>query len=246
MTAMSAHYLESLLRSTANRLGIDITRYRREATEQGRLATMLAWHDVNLVFDVGANIGQFAKGLRGAGYRGRLVSFEPLAKAHSTLLSASRRDEDWEIAPRVAVGDHEGEIEMHVAGNSVSSSALNMLAQHSDAAAQSVYVSSERVRVATLDSLVGTHLLPGIVPFLKVDTQGYEDRVLDGAERVLAAARGVQLELSLVPLYEGQRLFDNLRQRMLELGFVTWAIRPGFCDPKNGRMLQVDAIFFRD
>lgn len=243
---MNFQHFESWLRRTANRFGIDISRYRPETTEAGRLATMLATHEVNLVLDVGANVGQFASTLRNAGYSGRLLSFEPLAQAHSTLLSTSKHDHYWDVAPRVAVGDHEGEMEIHIAGNSVSSSALGMLAQHSDAAAQSAYVGTERVRVSRLDRLVTAHMHPGTIPFLKIDTQGYEDRVLDGAEHVLKVAQGVQLELSLVPLYEGQKLFDALRGRMLDSGFSTWAIRPGFCDPRTGRMLQVDATFFRD
>lgn len=242
---MSTSSLEYLIRQTANRLGIDIRRHRPERSDIGRLSFMLANQDINLVLDVGANTGQFAKSLRRAGYTKRLISFEPLSTAHRQLLQASRNDPQWEIAPRAAIGDHEGEIEMHIAGNSVSSSVLDMLDSHAAAAPDSAYVGTERALLSRLDTIASNYLKPGTIPFLKIDTQGYEDRVLDGATALLLKARGLHMELSLVPLYEGQKLFDDLVQRLKALGFSIWAIWPGFCDPCSGRMLQVDVTFFR-
>jgi FkbM family methyltransferase len=238
--------VEGRIRRVANRFGIDIHRHRPEVSKQGRLSTMLASHGIDLVLDVGANIGQFAQSLREAGYRGRLVSFEPLSIAHAQLLRVSRRDTEWEIAPRAAIGDREGEIDIHIAGNSVSSSALGMLDSHTKAAPDSIYVGSERVRLSRLDTLAHDYVHPKAIPFLKIDAQGYEDRVLDGATELLSRIRGLQLELSFVPLYAGQQLFDALSEPLRSLGFSIWAIWPGFCDPRSGRMLQVDAIFFRD
>jgi FkbM family methyltransferase len=243
---MRTYSFENLLRQTANRFGIDIHRYRPETSGIGRLTTMLEKHGVDLVLDVGANIGQFAQSLRSAGYTRRLLSFEPVSTAYTQLLRVSQKDTQWEIAPRVAIGDRSGEIEMHIAGNSVSSSALEMLDSHVGAAPSSIYVGSERVALSRLDSMVCDYLNPDTVPFLKIDTQGYEDRVLDGAPDLLTKVRGVQLELSFVPLYEGQKLFDDFVKRLRASGFSIWAIWPGLCDPYSGRMLQVDAAFFRD
>lgn len=243
---MNSPGFESVIRRTANRIGFDITRYRPEATSAGRVATMLKHHGVNLVLDVGANVGQFAKGLRNANYDGRILSFEPLAQAHESLLAAARHDALWDIAPRVAIGDHEGEVQMHVAGNSVSSSLLNMLESHATAEPNSQFIANERVRVATLDSVLSKDVLNGAISFLKIDTQGYEDRVLDGARNVVDNSRGMQLELSFVPLYDGQQLFEQLMTRVRALGFVVWAIWPGFCDKNSGRMLQVDVVLFRE
>jgi FkbM family methyltransferase len=238
--------LKSWVRRMANRCGLNVTRYRPELTESGRLAGLLAHHGVNLVLDVGANVGQYASSLRRSGYRGRMLSFEPLEEAHARLLVAARNDPDWEVAPRVAIGEQEGEIEIHVSGNSVSSSILEMLDTHAESALDSRYVASERVRISTLDDSVGSALGSGVVPFLKIDTQGYEDKVLNGARETLGKVRGVQVELSFVPLYDGQQLFGPLMERLRALGFDVWRIQPGFCDPASGRMLQVDAILFRE
>ena len=78
--------LTGLIRRTANRIGIDMHRHRPQETETGRLSAMLENHSVDLVLDVGANIGQFALALREAGYKGRLLSFEPLSAEHTQLL----------------------------------------------------------------------------------------------------------------------------------------------------------------
>jgi hypothetical protein len=104
----------------------------------------------------------------------------------------------------------------------------------------------ERARLSRMDSLAHDYLQSETVPFLKVDTQGYEDRVLDGAAELLGRSKGLQLELSFVPLYEGQKLFYALVERLRALGFSIWAIWPGFYEPRSGRTLQVDATFFRD
>lgn len=243
---MNVQHVEGLIRRTLNRIGVDVHRHRPGGSGSGQLSSMLRCHDIDLVLDVGANIGQFSRSLRHAGYRNRLVSFEPLSVAYTQLLRASQHDPLWDVAPRIAIGDREAEIEIHVSGNSVSSSALEMLDTHARVAPDSAYLGSERVQLSRLDTMAHPYVQPETVSFIKIDTQGYEDRVLDGASRLLAKSRGVQLELSLVPLYEGQQLFEALVERMRLLGFSIWAIQPGFSDPGSGRMLQVDAIFFRD
>lgn len=104
----------------------------------------------------------------------------------------------------------------------------------------------ERVWLSQFDTLAPDYMRPDTVPFIKIDTQGYEDQVLNGATKLLDSVRGLQLELSFVPLYEEQQLFDALVERLRAQGFSIWAIWPGLCDPRSGRMLQVDAIFFRN
>ena len=206
---------------------------------------VLSTHNVNLVFDVGANIGQFGRSLREAGYRGRIVSFEPLSAAWEQLAAASSKDSLWEVAPRAAIGSEDGEIDLHVAGNSVSSSALEMLSMHENTAPESRYVGSEKAPLRRLDSVGLEYLRPDSVPILKIDTQGYEDRVLHGASGIMDRIMGLQIELSLVPLYEGQMLFNDLIDYVKTAGFDLWGLWPEFTDPRSGRLLQVDATFFR-
>jgi FkbM family methyltransferase len=237
--------LKSRVTRLVRRLGFDLRLYRPASSESAQLMKILSAHGINLVFDVGANAGHFGQYLRDAGYRGRIVSIEPLSTAWNELLNASRKDPLWEVAPRAAIGSDEGELEIHVARNSVSSSILAMHTAHTDAAPTSGYMGKERVPLRRMDSMALEYLHSDSVPFLKIDTQGYEDRVLNGADGIMDRIVGIQLELSLVPLYEGQRLCDDLTEWMKRLDFELWAMSPVLVDPQSGRLLQLDATFFR-
>jgi hypothetical protein len=120
-----------------------------------------------------------------------------------------------------------------------------MLETHSSAAANSAYVSAERTPIFRLDSVAPFYLVNASRPFLKIDTQGFEWDVLDGAAETLPIVQGIICELSFVPLYEGQHLWRELVHRIESLGFTLWAIQPGFVDSRDGRTLQFDAVFFR-
>lgn len=238
--------LEQLIRRSANRFGIDVHRHRPTESLHARLAAMLAYHGVDALLDVGANVGQFAGEIRRAGYGGRIISFEPLAEAHEGLLNASDGDTQWQVAPRAAIGSADGEIEINVSANSFSSSVLEVLPAHLDAAPDSAYVSKETVPLSRLDTVAPELLAASDQPFIKIDTQGYEAQVLDGAAGLLKRAVGLHFELSFVPLYEGQPLYEEMMERMRSAGFSVWGVWSGIHDPKSGRMLQFDATFFRD
>ena len=233
------------IKSVARRLGYEIRRYAVQTSDAARLTAMLEHHRVSLVFDVGANTGQFAQELRDAGYRGKIVSFEPLAEAHRLLTRNAAADALWQVAPRAALGAEMGEIEMNVAANSESSSILPMLDAHGDAAPEAHYVGVERVTMQTFDTAAAPYLHPDSVAFLKIDTQGYEEQVLAGAASLLPRIAGLRLELSLVPLYAGARLMPDVVHALREQGFDLWGIAPAFVDPHSGRTLQVDGTFFR-
>ncbi len=199
---------------------------------------------IDLVFDVGANAGQFAQQIRAAGFKGRVVSFEPLSDAHRRLTEAAARDTMWSVHERCALGAEAGSATLNIAGNSVSSSLLTMTATHSAAAPGSAYVAQETTPVTTLDAVAPRYLADSRSPFLKIDTQGFEWEVLSGAARTLPAIRGVLCELSLVTLYSGQHLWRETIDRLESDGFTLWGLQPGFMD-QHGRNLQTDAIFFR-
>ena len=80
---------------------------------------------------------------------------------------------------------------------------------------------------------------------LKIDVQGYEAQVLEGAPRTLAACRAVVTEMSLVPLYKGQMLVREMWDALVSAGFEAWSLEPGFRDPRTGRMLQIDGLFVK-
>lgn len=237
------------MRTLAHRLlrcfGYDIHRFDATTFPDAQHARLLSAKRINLVLDVGANAGQFGLRLRELGYRGRIVSFEPLQHARASLQVVCSRDPDWFLAERAALGDQDGAIDVHVSANSASSSALEILDAHLKSAPESRYVGKERVPLRRLDGIARPYLTTDSITLLKIDTQGFEDRVLAGASGILPGVAGLHLELSLVPLYADQKLFAEMTAYVSSLGFEPWAIWPAFVDPDTGRLLQVDATFFR-
>ncbi|NEP09408.1 MAG: FkbM family methyltransferase [Symploca sp. SIO2C1] len=212
----------------------------------GAFLKLLTFHEIDLVLDVGANTGQFAANLFKIGYQGKVVSFEPLSSAYNQLLENSQANPNWRVAERCAIGDRNEEIEIHIAKNSQSSSILPMLQAHLDAAPNSVYIGSETVKMFKFSEIASDYVNQAQAPLLKIDTQGYEYQVLQGAQEIIDRIKGIHLELSLIPLYEGEIVFKVMLKRIQEMGFCLYNLSRGFVDYRTGRLLQVNGTFFRE
>jgi len=229
------------------RSGIEVSRYHPELDWKRNFMHQLDSHHVNVVLDVGANSGQYAAGLRAAGFRGRIVSFEPLSAPFSLLERKSSTDPLWDCR-RCALGDSDGTISINVAGNAgESSSVLPMLKTHQEAFPPANYVGIEEVPMRRLDSVAPELLRPTDVVYLKIDVQGFEKQVLaGGSATVQDRCVGMQLELSFLPLYEGGMLIREALDMACSLGFTLTGLSPCFTDMRNGRTLQADGVFFRE
>ena len=237
--------LKHRLKVAAKQFGLDVHRYNVVESAEARLFALLRTHRIDTVIDVGANDGGYGRWLRQGGYEGAILSFEPLEDAHGRLVAAARDDAQWHVHPRAALGGEDGTAKINVAANSASSSLLPMHQTHEVAAPESRYIAAQEVPVRRLDGVRHEALDKAGRTLLKIDTQGYEMPVLHGAEQLLPRICGVQLELSLTPLYEGQALFLEVVEWLQKRGFDLWNIIPGFVDPKTARMLQFDGVFFR-
>jgi FkbM family methyltransferase len=227
--------------------GIEISDYRPERDWERNFMRQLETQQVNVIIDVGANVGQYAHNLRMAGFKGRIVSFEPLGEPFHALERKSLKDPLWECR-RSALGDTDGTISINVAGNSgESSSVLPMLESHRDAFPAANYVGAEEAPIRQLDSVASEILRPNDVAFLKIDVQGFEKQVLaGGTSTVKNHCVGMQLELSFIPLYEGGMLIREALDITSSLGFTPTGLQPCFTDMRNGRTLQADGVFFRE
>ena len=231
-------------RKLLRRFGLD---YIKSPIEHWRrIAGMLDHFGITLVLDVGANTGQYVGYLRNAGWTGRVVSFEPVAGVHAVLAANAGSDPGWEVAPAMALGAEDGEAEITLSMESDMSSLLplrdDILAVSPSAAASG----TELVKVRALDDIFDEFVGPNDRAFLKIDTQGFERAVLDGARNSLPRIAGLQVELSLIPLYEGEALWRELVDRLAGEGFDLRFVLPGYYDRHLHRMLQIDGVFFRD
>jgi FkbM family methyltransferase len=237
--------MKSYIKKIIHRLGFEIHRFNHASTPFGLFIAGIKYLQIDQVVDVGANTGQFSEELLAGGFSGHILSFEPLSSAHEVLVKKSKRYTNWEVFPRCAIGDVDGEVLINVSRNSVSSSILPMLSSHAIAAPHSAYINQEKTPIYKLDSI-----LPGKIKgfksvLLKIDTQGFEWKVLDGAIKVLPQIKAIQMELSMVHLYDGQHLWMECIDRLENLGFKLWSLQPAFTDHKTGQTLQFDGLFIR-
>jgi FkbM family methyltransferase len=237
------HSMVKRVRRLIRHAGFDVCRF--PGRQFGHLRhRIFAQRDVSLILDVGANRGQWAEDVRGWGYSGRIVSFEPGQSAFDALVLAATRDPSWDVR-KLAVGDRDCEVTLNVAANSgASSSVLPMLGAHLLAAPQAKYSGTELVQQVTLADLWSDLVRAGDKVYVKADVQGYEKQVLAGAGD-LKDVVAVELELSFVPLYAHSLLVTDMLAEMSVRGFHLAELEPVFHDPRTGRLLQANGIFIR-
>jgi FkbM family methyltransferase len=231
--------LRNILKKILNKL---LQPINRELLYSVSAAQFLSKNEVELVLDVGANVGQFAHATRISGYNGPLWSFEPVKAIFNKLAHKSRKDAQWK-ASNFAVGAKEGAATIHVSALSLFSSIKPYTRAATDFDPRSRTAYDEEVRVKTLDGIVDSNTKN---IFLKVDTQGFEQEVLAGAADVLKRCVGVQLELSIEHLYEDVWSFGEALAYLETMGFVPAQIRPvNFSRQFPASAVEFDCIFRR-
>ena len=193
--------------------------------------------------DVGANVGQYAGELRSTGYDCKLLSLEPLPEAYCRLAARAAHDPLWETE-RLAVGDDEGELVLHVSDDDVYSSSLQLADRTRRANSRAAYVRDEIAPIKRLDDILAVRGL-GTRLAVKIDVQGYERQVLNGAGRTLQEACFLEIELTPQPLYEGQLLMCEALDRIESVGLTLALVENVFSDFETGVSLQFNGIFIR-
>ena len=241
---MNAAWIRNAVVGVGLRFGVQIRSRKHLLSE--RFRRQLALREIELVVDVGANEGQFGAELFGTGYRGILVSFEPVPHVHEALARrASSTGTNWIVAKPVALSDREGTAEITVAGATALSSLLpatDLLRSLNTTASAAETV---EVPLRTLAAELGHYLdpLPGRYA-LKIDTQGTELEVLKGASLADGRVELILLELSLAELYSGQSLYFDVDETLRRSGFVLVDVEPGYRS-SGDQLFQFDAIYAR-
>jgi len=225
-------------------MGWDIVQYKPATHPLARRARLLKDYRIDLVLDVGANTGQYARQLRELGYKGRIVSFEPLSSAVAELRRAAAYDANWQVRNH-ACGAENGKREIRVAANSQSSSFLPMKAEHLDAFPDSCYIGTEVVEIKRLDTIFEEVAGPGAKIWLKLDVQGFEAAVVEGSSGCLERIRAIQAEVSLQAMYEGETTLIDFLPLMTQKGFLLVGLETYLSDPSTSHLLQVECIFRR-
>lgn len=206
------------------------------------LMTYLRDFEIDCVFDVGANVGQYASELREFGFQGRIESFEPLPTVLPTLHSKAQKDKNWNVH-EFALGSENSRSSIHISANSPSSSFLPLDKNLDTCNLNLADVGTAEVEIRKLDSIFVDLRQNSRNLFLKVDTQGFERHVIEGASQSLGEFQLVQLECSLVSSYLGETLIEDMIALMRQNGFVPWWLVDGFRHNRTLQLYQADVIF---
>ena len=235
---MLGYEQKAFVRGMTRRSGL--TR-KRKKNHSCRLMEM---YGIDVVFDVGANNGQYGRELLSMGWDKRLISFEPVSCAYRKLSANARPYPKWH-AENFGLGSTDGAATIHLTQNVQSSSFREILPAHVNAAPASACVGTENVKVARLDTVVDDYCGPEDRCFLKMDVQGFERDVLEGAGNALGRCIGLQAEMAVTPLYEGETLFPEMVDYLAELGYCLMSIHGVFEDEQTGQHAQLEGIFYR-
>ena len=227
--------MKQLVRQMMDRFGIETNR-------STTLRRFFSEHQVDIVIDAGANIGQFAQLIRKKGYRGRIWSFEPVPSVFADLKVVSRNSPNWELS-QFALGETNGTLEINVPSNHSLSSFLKpseLMASY-DGVEEMI---TETVQIRRLDEILRDDGAKRI--FLKADVQGFEKQVLEGAAGILDRVYAIYLELPIGHLYEGSWTFAEAIRYLDDLGFTPAQFRSVNSMPNDrASAVEFDCLFRR-
>ncbi|HEY4255226.1 MAG TPA: FkbM family methyltransferase [Chlamydiales bacterium] len=202
---------------------------------------LLKRNNINVVLDIGAHAGETGKYFRnGLHFSGRIISFEPIHEKFLALQQKTHLDPLWKCH-EVALGNEHGTKTLTVFNNAYNSSFLD-IHELLEKEGKLQKMREEKVQIRRLDSLYPSLCNPSDSVLLKIDTQGFEKPILDGADKCLRHVRLVKMEVSFVPLYQGETLIGEMIQFMGSKGFVPVLIEPGHIS-EEFYQLQADIVF---
>jgi FkbM family methyltransferase len=196
--------------------------------------------NIKTVLDIGANTGQFANLIQKILPQVNIISFEPIKKCYDELLQNTKHINVK--AFNCALGEVEEQQEINISAHSPSSSLLNMTDLHTNVFVGTGFIEKETISIKKLDTIFPDLKIEGKF-MVKVDVQGFEDKVIKGGTETLKKADCVLIETSFVELYKGQLLFDGIYQLLIGLGFE---FKGNYTQTKNkedGSILYAESFF---
>jgi FkbM family methyltransferase len=239
---MMRAFLSRIAKHVLRAVDIDLRRWSRssEATLLG-----LARRPIRTIFDIGANAGQFARFIAPRFPQARIYCFEPLRRPFAKLVAWAETQNERVVPFNCALGDAEGWLQMreHV-DHDYSSSFLEATELSHSYFPESRHEAMTSVRMLSLDNAAREFNLRLETEILiKMDVQGFEDRVIRGGEETVRQAIACLLEIGLEELYFKQATFSQLLELLGRLGF-RYAGNFQQSNAKDGHIRFVDALFF--
>ena len=199
-------------------------------------------NSIDIVFDVGAHKGEFGKKIRENGYSKKIISFEPQEKIYKELANIVKKDPNWLLHPRCALGEKNKLEFLNILSESQCSSILNPNKNLFELDENIKKLGREKCNVYSLDFIIEQFYSVSKNTYLKIDTQGYDKNVLDGFVKNIKKIKFIQLEVGLYKLYEDEMLYEYYMDFFKSADYELWNMQP-FAYNKFGQLVQLDIIF---
>jgi len=229
----------NFFRKVIEKYCLNINRFKTKVSKFDYLKTL----NINTVIDIGANVGQFAIEIRKILPGAQIYSFEPVKKCFEQLNINMKRDCAFRSF-NFALGAEEGEAVINISTYTPSSSILPMSNEHKILFPHAQDGKKEVVLIKKLDNvLLDLNLKKEIL--VKVDVQGFENKVLKGGINTFSIAKAVLIETSFLNLYEGQCSFDELYEMLKSMGYMYRGAIQQKINKQTGEIICEDSLFVK-
>lgn len=224
------------IKKLLNKFGFDVKRHHP------LYETTIKPLGIKTIIDIGANIGMFSKEMRGKFPDAYIYAFEPLSDCYKELAVRMKSDNRFK-AWNVALGDCEGKTGIQKSSFHPSSSLLLMTTLHKKLYPRSKDLETESIEVKRLDDIRNLVLDKNIL--IKMDVQGFEDKVIIGGKKTIEKAAVIIVETSFITLYENQPLFDDIYKLLTSLGFSYYGDAGRHYSRFSGKLIYEDSVFIK-
>lgn len=225
------------LKKVFNRFGFDIKKYHPV------YETTIMPLDIRTIVDIGANIGVYAREMRQRFPDAQIFAFEPLSDCYRAIEKRFEGDAKFK-GWNVALGEKDEETTIKRSSFHPSSSLLPMSDLHRKLYPKSGGSISEIIQVRRLDDILRAENLEKNI-LIKMDVQGFEDRVMRGGEETIRNAAALVIETSFVPLYAGQPLFGDIHRIAEQLGLAYYGDLGRHWSRESGKLIYEDSLFIK-
>ena len=202
--------------------------------------------NIKTIFDIGANKGKLSEEIHKTLPYVYIYAFEPLESCYKELVERMQNYERFK-AFKIALGNFDGETNINMNDFLPSSSLLEIGEIHKKSFPLAQKSEIEKITIRRLDRIVEEYQLPLENNVLvKIDVQGYENKVIIGGKNILSKAKVIITETSFTELYKGQPSFDEIYNLLKDMGFKYAGCIDILFNPQNGIPLQSDSVFIKE
>jgi FkbM family methyltransferase len=235
---------KTLIRRVLHGLGYEVRRLngRSEGSSPNFWTWLRVTGSIKVIVDIGANNGEFAEFLSTYFDARRTIAIEPLPGCAALIRQRDSVIKNLTVF-ECAVSDHEGRAILFENGYAPASSLLPVSKISSVEFPQTAGHQKEvAVAVHRLDDLIDLGALENEI-LIKIDVQGLEDKVIRGGEKTFRSAKFVIIEMSFVPMYDEQPLFEEVHELLVNIGFRFAGIKNQVDSPTTGQPLFVHCLY---